>query len=66
VARESEDFELDEDDYMLLQDNNITGIHRPKPAVSFRISVSGLSFPAPIFIMFLKNGPFLLTLGKQI
>ncbi|KAM0824171.1 hypothetical protein ACQ4PT_070373 [Festuca glaucescens] len=30
--RESEDFELDEDDYMLLQDNNITGIHRPKPA----------------------------------
>ncbi|CAM0954847.1 unnamed protein product [Alopecurus aequalis] len=30
--RESEEFELDEDDYMLLQDNNITGIHRPKPA----------------------------------
>ncbi|KAM3411347.1 hypothetical protein ACQJBY_003159 [Aegilops geniculata] len=29
--RETEDFELDEDDYMLLQDNNITGITRPKP-----------------------------------
>lgn len=31
VPRESEDFMLDEDDYMLLQDNNITGISRPKP-----------------------------------
>jgi hypothetical protein len=66
VARESEEFELDEDDYMLLQDNNITGITRPKPAVRFMIFVSGLSFPAQIFIMFLKNGPFVLTVGKQI
>ena len=33
--RESEkNYVLDEDDYELLQDNNITGFHRPKP-VSF-------------------------------
>lgn len=32
LVRESErNFELDEDDYELLQDNNITGINRPKP-----------------------------------
>lgn len=31
-ARESEKhYVLDEDDYELLQDNNITGFHRPKP-----------------------------------
>jgi transcription elongation factor SPT6 len=58
VARESEEFEPDEDDYMLLQDNNITGIHRPKPAVSFRIFVSGFSFPAQIFIMFPQEWTF--------
>ncbi|CAN6354813.1 unnamed protein product [Urochloa humidicola] len=34
--RESEDFTLDEDDYMLLQDNNITGISRPKPGNKFK------------------------------
>jgi len=34
--RESEDFMLDEDDYMLLQDNNITGISRPKPGNKFK------------------------------
>lgn len=28
---------LDEDDYMLLQDNNITGISRPKPVCVFSI-----------------------------
>lgn len=45
MARETEDFELDEDDYMLLQDNNITGITRPKPPVCFKIIfVSVLDF----------------------
>ncbi|WVZ99059.1 hypothetical protein U9M48_044413 [Paspalum notatum var. saurae] len=34
--RESEGFMLDEDDYMLLQDNNITGISRPKPGNKFK------------------------------
>ncbi|XP_072996636.1 transcription elongation factor SPT6-like [Typha latifolia] len=35
--RESEKtFVLDEDDYELLQDNNITGIHRPKPGSKFK------------------------------
>ncbi|KAL5202102.1 hypothetical protein ABZP36_013054 [Zizania latifolia] len=34
--RESEGFMLDEDDYELLQDNNITGIHRPKPGNKFK------------------------------
>ncbi|KAL6610566.1 hypothetical protein ACP70R_040535 [Stipagrostis hirtigluma subsp. patula] len=36
VPRESEEFTLDEDDYMLLQDNNITGISRPKPGNKFK------------------------------
>ncbi|CAD6343409.1 unnamed protein product [Miscanthus lutarioriparius] len=36
LPRESEDFMLDEDDYMLLQDNNITGISRPKPGNKFK------------------------------
>jgi transcription elongation factor SPT6 len=31
LPRESEDFMLDEDDYMLLEDNNVTGISQPKP-----------------------------------
>ncbi|XP_006654589.1 transcription elongation factor SPT6 homolog isoform X2 [Oryza brachyantha] len=34
--RESEGFMLDEDDYELLQDNNITGIQRPKPGNKFK------------------------------
>ncbi|KAK3138392.1 hypothetical protein QOZ80_5AG0368330 [Eleusine coracana subsp. coracana] len=34
--RESEGFMLDEDDYMLLQDNNITGISRPKLGNKFK------------------------------
>ncbi|ONK61390.1 uncharacterized protein A4U43_C08F29410 [Asparagus officinalis] len=35
--RESErNYELDEDDYELLEDNNITGFHRPKPGSKFK------------------------------
>uniref|UniRef100_A0A0D9UXY2 Transcription elongation factor spt6 n=1 Tax=Leersia perrieri TaxID=77586 RepID=A0A0D9UXY2_9ORYZ len=34
--RESDGFMLDEDDYELLQDNNITGIQRPKPGNKFK------------------------------
>ncbi|KAM0954059.1 putative tex-like protein, HTH domain superfamily [Dioscorea sansibarensis] len=35
--RESEkNYVLDEDDYELLQDNNITGFHRPKPGSKFK------------------------------
>ena len=58
LPRESEDFMLDEDDYMLLQDNNITGISRPKP-VCFLVTVC---CPVPIFLgLFMKNAPFVLV-----
>jgi hypothetical protein len=47
VPRESEDFMLDEDDYMLLQDNNITGISRPKPVC---LHSQSLSLPVEFFL----------------
>lgn len=50
VPRESEEFMLDEDDYMLLQDNNITGISRPK-LVSFLSET--LLFPVQVYLFWL-------------
>lgn len=34
-CRGDEHYELDEDDYDLLQEANVTGFHRPPKAVSF-------------------------------
>ena len=54
---------LDEDDYMLLQDNNITGISRPKPVCFFSHSLlSCPNFLGPVY----EECSFCLLAGKQV
>ena len=49
LPKESEDFMVDEDDYMLVQHNKITGISRPTPICCFSHSLLSYSnFLGPV------------------